>query len=124
VLEAIGQSPIRLYTARHEAAAANMAEAYGTLTGRPGVCLRHPGARCDARPRSEFTPRIRDSTPLVLLVGQVPRRHPAARPSGARLRADVRRDGEVVTTLEDAAAVPELVSHAFHTATSGRPGQS
>jgi len=39
VLDAIGDSPIRLYTTRHEAAAANMAEAYGKLTGRPGLCL-------------------------------------------------------------------------------------
>src|SRR3982751_4470758 len=37
---------IRLITCRHEAGAANMAEAYGKLTGRPGVCMvtRAPGA--------------------------------------------------------------------------------
>ena len=37
---------LRLITARHEAGAANMADAYGKLTGRPGICLvtRGPGA--------------------------------------------------------------------------------
>ncbi|HSS72605.1 MAG TPA: thiamine pyrophosphate-binding protein, partial [Gaiellaceae bacterium] len=33
VIDAIGESPIRLFTTRHEAGAANMADAYGKLTG-------------------------------------------------------------------------------------------
>ena len=46
VLDALHDSPIRLISCRHEGAAANMAEACGKLTGRPGVCLvtRGPGA--------------------------------------------------------------------------------
>ncbi|MCK5040735.1 MAG: hypothetical protein KAR62_00505, partial [Sphingomonadales bacterium] len=37
---------IDLITCRHEAGAANMAEAYGKLTGEPGICFvtRGPGA--------------------------------------------------------------------------------
>ena len=37
---------IKLVICRHEAGAANMAEAYGKLTGKPGVCMvtRGPGA--------------------------------------------------------------------------------
>ena len=64
--------PIRFITCRHEAGAANMAEAYGKLTGRPGVCLvtRGPGAtHASVGVHTAF----QDSTPLVLLVGQVPR---------------------------------------------------
>ncbi|MDH5750577.1 MAG: thiamine pyrophosphate-binding protein, partial [Rhodospirillales bacterium] len=40
---------IRLISCRHEHGASNMAEAYGKLTGRPGVCMvtRGPGA-CNA----------------------------------------------------------------------------
>jgi acetolactate synthase-1/2/3 large subunit len=122
VLEATGQSPIRLYTTRHEAAAANMAEAYGKLTGRPGVCLvtRAPGATHAA---VGVHTAYQDSTPLILLVGQVPRRH-LGREAFQELDY-TRMYGEMakwVTTVEDAAAVPELISHAFHTATSGRPG--
>ena len=46
VLDGFHDAPIRLISCRHEAAAANMAEAYGKLTGRPGVCIvtRGPGA--------------------------------------------------------------------------------
>ena len=59
----------------------------------------------------------------MLLVGQVPRRH-LGREAFQELDY-ARMFGEMakwVTTLDDAAALPELVAHAFHTATSGRPG--
>ena len=122
VLDAIGDSPIRLYTTRHEAAAANMADAYGKLTGRPGICLvtRAPGA---THASVGVHTAYQDSTPLVLLVGQVPRRH-LGREAFQELDY-TRMFGEMakwVTTVDDAAAIPELVAHAFHTATSGRPG--
>ena len=72
VLDALHDSPIRLVSCRHEAAAANMAEAYGKLTGRPGICLvtRGPGST-----HASVGVHIasQDSTPMILLVGQVPR---------------------------------------------------
>ncbi len=122
VLDALYDTPIRLVTARHEAAAANMAEAYGKITGKPGVCLvtRAPGATHAA---VGIHTAYQDSTPLVLLVGQVPRHH-LGREAFQELDYG-RLFGEMakwVATVEDAGAVPELVSHAFHTATSGRPG--
>jgi acetolactate synthase-1/2/3 large subunit len=122
VLDAIGDSPIRLFTTRHEAGAANMADAYGKLTGRPGICLvtRAPGA---THASVGIHTAYQDSTPLVLLVGQVPRRH-LGREAFQELDY-TRMFGEMaklVTTADDAATLPELVSHAFHTATSGRPG--
>ena len=51
-----------------------MAEAYGKLTGRPGICLvtRGPGATHAA---IGVHTACQDSTPLILLVGQVPREH-------------------------------------------------
>jgi acetolactate synthase I/II/III large subunit len=122
VLDAIRDTPIRLITTRHEAAAANMAEAYGKLTGRPGVCLvtRAPGATHAA---VGIHTAYQDSTPLVLLVGQVPRRH-LGREAFQELDY-ARLFGEMakwVAVADDAAALPGLVAHAFHTATSGRPG--
>src|SRR4029453_16736350 len=74
VLDALRDTPIRLVVARHEAGAANMAEAYGKLTGRPGICLvtRAPGATHAAT--GVYT-AFQDSTPLILLVGQVPLEH-------------------------------------------------
>src|SRR5207245_5787738 len=65
---------LRVVTCRHEAAAANAAEATGKLSGRPGVCMvtRGPGATQAAV--GLHTAR-QDSTPLVLFVGQVTRGH-------------------------------------------------
>jgi len=122
VLDAIADSPIRLYTTRHEAGAANMADAYGKLTGRPGVCLvtRAPGA---THASVGVHTAYQDSTPLVLLVGQVPRRH-LGREAFQELDY-ARMFGEMakwVTVADDAAVLPELLSNAFYTATSGRPG--
>jgi acetolactate synthase-1/2/3 large subunit len=122
VLDALHDTPIRLVTTRHEAAAANMAVAYGKLTGRPGICLvtRAPGATHAA---VGVHTAYQDSVPVVLLVGQVPRDH-LGREAFQELDY-ARMFGEMakwVAVVEDAAAVPELVSHAFHTATSGRPG--
>ena len=65
---------IRLVACRHEAGAANMAEAYGKLTGRPGVCMvtRGPGA---THASVGVHTAEQDSTPLILLIGQVERAH-------------------------------------------------
>ncbi len=74
-------------------------------------------------PRSASTPPTRTRRRSILLVGQVPRRH-LGREAFQELDY-ARMFGEMakwVTVVEDAAAIPELVSHAFHTATSGRPG--
>uniref|UniRef100_UPI003A91BEA4 thiamine pyrophosphate-binding protein n=1 Tax=Kordiimonas sp. TaxID=1970157 RepID=UPI003A91BEA4 len=40
------EDKLRFITCRHEAGAANMAEAYGKMTGKPGICFvtRGPGA--------------------------------------------------------------------------------
>src|SRR5258708_3787977 len=70
VLDALydARDRVRLINARQEAGAANMAEAYGKLTGRPGICLvtRGPGA-CQAAVGVHTA--MHDSTPMILLVG-------------------------------------------------------
>ena len=62
---------IGVVNARHESGAANMAESYGKMTGSPGLALvtRGPGA-CHASVGVHIAQQ--DSTPLILLVGQVP----------------------------------------------------
>src|SRR5215218_6954108 len=73
VLDALVDEPaLRYVVCRHEAGAANMAEAYGKLTGRPGVCLvtRGPGA---THASIGVHTAFQDSTPMLLLVGQVAR---------------------------------------------------
>ena len=107
-------------TARHEAAAATMAEAYGKLTGRPGVCFvtRGPGA---TNASSGIHVAFQDSTPLILLIGQIPRAHTERE---AFQEIDYRRMyGEMakwVGQVDDESRVAEYVNHAFHLAQAGR----
>jgi len=122
VLDALHDAPIRLVVARHEAGAANMADAYGKLTGRPGICFvtRAPGATHAA---VGVHAAYQDSTPLILFVGQVPRGH---RGREAFQELDYgRMFGQMakwVVEVEEAAAFPEVAARALHVATSGRPG--
>jgi acetolactate synthase I/II/III large subunit len=122
VLDALRDAPIRLVVARHEAGAANMAEAYGKLTGRPGICFvtRAPGATHAAT--GVYT-AFQDSTPLILFVGQVPLEH---RGREAFQELDYAAAFGAFTKLaievEEPEQFPELTARAFHTAVSGRPG--
>ena len=113
---------ITTITCRHEGGAANMAEAYGKLTGRPGVVMvtRGPGA-CHAT--IGLHNAAQDSTPMVLFIGQVERGHTDRE---AFQEIEYRRFLEPlckwVVQIDDPARIPELVSQAFHRACSGRPG--
>jgi acetolactate synthase-1/2/3 large subunit len=117
---------IRFVINRQEGGACYMAEAHGKLTGRPGVCVvtRGPGA---TNASIGVHTAFQDSTPLVLLVGDV---------------ASDQRDREAfqevdyesffgpstkgmakrVERIDDSERIPEYVARAFATAMNGRPG--
>ncbi|MFL5792885.1 MAG: thiamine pyrophosphate-binding protein, partial [Actinomycetota bacterium] len=122
VLDALHDGPTRVIACRHEAAAANMAVAYGKLTGRPGVCLvtRGPGA---TQASVGVHTAAQDSAPMLLLVGQVSR---AVRGREAFQELDVPAVfGPMAKWAAEAAdphRLPELLARAVRTATSGRPG--
>ncbi len=113
---------IRLVSCRHESGATFMAEAYGKLTGSPGIAFvtRGPGA-CNAS--IGLHTGLQDSTPMVLFVGQVGR---GISSREALQEVDFRHMygplAKWVAQVEDPARIPEMVSHAFHLAVSGRPG--
>jgi len=122
VLDALYDAPVRFVACRHEVGAANMADAYGKLTGRPGICMvtRGPGATHAA---GGIHTAYQDSTPLILLIGQVGRDMMGRE---AFQEIDYRHMFEPmakwVAQIDSADRIPELVSRAFHVATSGRPG--
>ncbi|MEO1000260.1 MAG: thiamine pyrophosphate-binding protein [Pseudomonadota bacterium] len=122
VLDALRDSSIQTVVARHEGGAAMMAEADGKITGRPGIALvtRGPGATNAA---SGIHVAEQDSTPMVLLVGQIGR---AMRGRAAFQEVDNRqmfgRLAKWVEEIDDPARAPEVLAHAFHIAMSGRPG--
>jgi acetolactate synthase-1/2/3 large subunit len=116
------RNSIRYVICRQEGGASYMAEAYGKLTGKPGVCFvtRGPGA---TNASIGMHTGFQDSTPMILLVGQVARE---TTDREAFQEIDYRRMyGQMakwVTQIEDARRIPELISQAFHTALNGRPG--
>ena len=113
---------ITLIVNRHEGGSAKMADAYGKLTGRPGIVLvtRGPGATNAA---IGLHTAFQDSTPLILFIGQVERAHLGRE---AFQEVDHRRLFSELTKwaeqIDDVEQIPQLVSRAFDTALSGRPG--
>lgn len=116
------QESLRPIVCRQEGGAAYMAEAYGKVTGRPGICFvtRGPGA---TNASIAVHTAKQDSTPMILFVGQVD--------SGMRQREafqEISIEGMFGTLakwageINDAARVPEYVARAFAIAASGRPG--
>ena len=121
-LDALHDADIHVTVCRQEGGATMMAEAYGKLTGRPGICFvtRGPGAT-NASPGIHIAKQ--DSTPLILFVGQIER---GMREREAFQELDYRAAfgplAKWATEVDDPARFPEIVSRAFHVATSGRPG--
>lgn len=115
-------SQIAVTVCRNEGGAANMAEAYGKLTGKPGVLMvtRGPGATNGS---IGVHTAFQDSTPMIVLIGQVARDQ---RDREAFQEVDYRRMfGEMakwVAEIEDTSRVTEYMSRAFQTAVAGRPG--
>ena len=118
-----GKKSIHVVTCRQEGGAAFMAEAYGKLTGKPGICFvtRGPGA-CNAAIGVHTAKQ--DSTPMILLVGQVARDQ-----KGREAFQEInycKMFGHPISKwaveIDDAAKIPEIMAGAFSVATSGRPG--
>ena len=99
-----------------------MAEAYGKLTGRPGICMvtRGPGATQAA---VGVHTAFQDSTPLILLVGQVAS---SQEEREAFQEVDYRRMfgplAKWVAQIDSVDRIPELVARAYTIACAGRPG--
>ncbi|MDB5379396.1 MAG: thiamine pyrophosphate protein [Rubritepida sp.] len=116
------RNQIELITCRFEAGAVHMAEAHGKLTGKPGVAIvtRGPGA-CHASIGVHVA--MQDSTPLILLVGQIPiietDRETFQEVDYRKMFAPL---AKWVTQIDHADRIPEIMAHAFDVAVSGRPG--
>lgn len=113
---------LRTIVCRQEGGAAYMAEAFGKVTGRPGICFvtRGPGA---TNASIGIHTAKQDSTPMILFVGQVE--------TGFRDREafqEISIDAmfgslaKWAAQIDDADRVPEYVARAFRVATGGRPG--
>jgi len=121
-LDALYDSGVDVVICRNEGGAAMMAEAYGKMTGRPGVCFvtRGPGATnaCHG-----VHIAMQDSTPMLLFIGQVDR---SMREREAFQEVDYRAMfgamAKWVVEIDRADRIPELVARAYRVAMQGRPG--
>lgn len=122
VLDALHDSSIRFIINRQEGGAAFMADAYGKMTGQPGICFvtRGPGA---TNASIGVHTAHQDSTPMILFIGQVGNDFVERE---AFQEIDYRRMfGQMakwVAQIDRADRIPEYIAHAFQVATSGRPG--
>jgi acetolactate synthase-1/2/3 large subunit len=110
------------YLVRHEQGAVHMAEGYGRATGRVGTVLvtSGPGA---TNAVTGIANAYMDSTPLVVITGQVPRH---------LIGTDAFQEVDTVGItrpcvkhnylVREARDLPAIVREAFHLARSGRPG--
>jgi acetolactate synthase-1/2/3 large subunit len=116
------QEKLKFVVCRQEGGASYMAEAYGKLTGEPGVLLvtRGPGA---SNGTIGMHTGFQDSTPMVMFIGLVGN---VFAEREAFQEIDYRRMfGQMakwVAQIDRVERIPEYVSRAFHTAVAGRPG--
>ncbi len=107
---------------RHESGAAIMAEAWGKMTSKPAVCIvtRGPGAT-----NASLGVHIayQDSSPMILLIGQVERGHLDREGfQEVDFEAMFRPLAKWSAQIDDARRIPEYISRAWNIAVSGRPG--
>ena len=121
-LDAMADSQFDFMLCRNEGGAAFMAAAYGKLTGNPGICFvtRGPGA---TNASIGVHTALQDSSPMLLFIGQVGT-DMIGREAFQEVdyRAMFGPLAKWVTQIDDCARLPELVSHAWSKALSGRPG--
>jgi acetolactate synthase-1/2/3 large subunit len=107
---------------RQEGGVAMMADAYGKMTGQPGVAFvtRGPGA---TNASAGVHIAMQDSTPLVLFVGQIDNRQ-TDRETFQEVDYKAMFGGLVkwVAQVDHTDRLPEYIARAFRVAQSGRPG--
>lgn len=122
VLDALKDSGIETLVCRQEGGAAMMADTWGRLTGKPGICMvtRGPGA---TNASAGLHVARQDSIPMILFIGQIGR---DMKEREAFQEVEYRRAftefAKWVGEIDDARRIPEFVTRAFAVATSGRPG--
>nr|MDO8100402.1 thiamine pyrophosphate-binding protein [Candidatus Njordarchaeota archaeon] len=116
------ESSIKYIVARHERGAGSMADGYARASGKIGVCQMHSGPGT-LNGMLSIADAYRDSSPIVLLAGQVNRSLIGREIFGEANQFGVlkpfTKSCERMERVED---IPRIIGHAFNLARSGRPG--
>lgn len=123
IIDALERTPaIRFVMTHHESAAASMADAYGRLTGRPGVCLATTGPGA-TNLLTGVGGAIRDSSPMLVITcnnftRDLERDDTQAADHVGIFKTLTKRTWLVTET----SVIPQVLFEAFVVATTGCPG--
>ena len=121
-LDGLYDAGVKTIICRQEGGASMMAEAYGKLTGTPGLCFvtRGPGL---ANAMAGLHVAQQDSTPMILFLG-LPSLDTEDREAFQEVETKSLLGTFVkwVGVIRETKRIPEYVSRAYHEALSGRPG--
>jgi len=116
------KSNIRHILARHEQSAAHMADGYGRVSRKPGVCFATSGPGATNLLTGIATAQA-DSAPMIAITGQVPVK---------MIGKDAFQESDIIGMANpcvkysfqprDASEIPEVVRKGFYIAATGRPG--
>jgi acetolactate synthase-1/2/3 large subunit len=122
VLDAVSQSSIKFVSTRHEQGAAFMADGYGRLTGRAGVCISTLGPGAMNLVTGVADANL-DHAPLVAITGQVGLE--STHKEYHQYIDTVHAFGPITkwnTRVDTPRIIPEVVRTAFHAAETEKPG--
>ena len=116
------KSDIRHILVRHEQSAAHMADGYGRVSRKPGVCFATSGPGATNLLTGLATAQA-DSSPMIAVTGQVPIH---------MIGKDAFQESDIIGMANpcvkysfqprNAAEIPEVVRKGFYIAATGRPG--
>jgi acetolactate synthase-1/2/3 large subunit len=116
------KSDIRHILVRHEQSAAHMADGYGRVSRKPGVCFATSGPGATNLLTGIATAQA-DSAPMIAVTGQVPVH---------MIGKDAFQESDIIGMANpcvkysfqprNAAEIPEVVRKGFYIAATGRPG--
>jgi len=122
IFQACHDAGIRIIDTRHEQAAGHMADAWGRLTGRPGVAVVTAGPGVADVVTAVANAHL-DAVPMVVIGGRHPLTDDDMMPlqelHGVPLMQSITKWSRLVRDTE---RIGEYVDAAFHQATAGRPG--
>ncbi|MGQ0638829.1 MAG: biosynthetic-type acetolactate synthase large subunit [Nitrososphaerota archaeon] len=122
IYDELYKSNIRHILARHEQSAAHMADGFGRVSRRPGVCFATSGPGATNLVTGIATAQA-DSAPMIAVTGQVPLK---------MIGRDAFQESDIIGISNpivkyafqptDPAEIPEVVKKAFYISSTGRPG--
>ncbi len=116
---------IKFVTCKQEPNTSLMADAYGRLTGKPGVCIVTAGPGC-INSMAGVAQAYGAASPMVHISGAVPLKADLEAFHGVDDPASVHKMFKKITKwsarIERIEDIPETMARAFHIARSGRPG--